>query len=159
MIEARRRIVSNIDIKDNGCWEWKGKPRSNGYCRTTYKNKNFYLHRLSYEAFIGKIPEGNDVCHKCDNRRCCNPEHLFAGTRKENMQDCINKGRNAKGFKLPQTKINDEDKNKIIYLAKKGILYKDIAKIFNIHRVNVGKICIDNGIRRNKTNERSKNKR
>jgi len=73
----------------NECWEWLGSKNKGGYGN----------HRLSYEYFIGHIPKGLCVCHKCDNPGCVNPNHLFLGTYKENMQDCKIKGRICKGEK------------------------------------------------------------
>lgn len=52
-------------------------------------------HRLAWEFSKGPIPEGLQVLHKCDNRKCCNPSHLFLGTQKDNIQDMISKGRKA----------------------------------------------------------------
>ena len=153
MKEARKRIAGKIRITKNGCWEWIGNPRENGYCRTTYKRKNWYVHRLAYTAFVGEIPKGMDICHKCDNRKCCNPNHLFVGTRKDNMEDCKDKGRTAKGFKLPQTKLTEEDKKKIVEFAKTGEKYAEIAKLFRIHWVTVGVIALKNGVRRHVWNK------
>ena len=60
----------------------------------------------------------------------------------------MEKGRQAKGFSLPQTKLSKDDVNKIILLAKKGLLYKEIAEVFNVTRAAINKITINNGIRR-----------
>ncbi len=81
--------------KNNGCWEWRGPLHPNGYGYTTYyeTGKRFHVHRISYLLFKGEIPKGLYVCHHCDNPRCCNPEHLWTGTAKENMQDAKRKGR------------------------------------------------------------------
>lgn len=149
MNEIRSRIARKVLInEENGCWEWIGNPRENGYCRSTFKRKNWYVHRMAYTAFIGEIPNGMDVCHKCDNRKCCNPAHLFVGTRKDNMEDAVEKGRQAKGDMLPQTKLTEMHINEIVERAAIGEPYEEIAKDFGICKQRAGQIAIKNGIRR-----------
>ena len=75
----------------DGCWEWLGA-KSNEY-GIFWLNKNQLAHRVSYELFNGPVPEGIQVLHKCDNHSCINPNHLFLGTQKDNIQDCLKKGR------------------------------------------------------------------
>lgn len=146
--QAIKYIKSIVSINENGCWIPKNKPRENGYVRSSFLGTPWYLHRLSFSAFNGQINEGNDVCHKCDNRACCNPEHLFQGTRLVNMRDAVSKGRQAKGFSLPQTKLTDEDKAVILYLIQKGCKYPDIAILFNVTRHTIGQIGLINGIKK-----------
>lgn len=89
------KILHNICKNERECWEWKGPLHPNGYGYTTNyeKNKRAHVHRISYEIFKGDIPQGKYVCHHCDNRKCINPDHLWIGSAKENMQDAKRKGR------------------------------------------------------------------
>lgn len=148
-IPATRRIMRNVEVDpESKCWNWIGKPRDNGYCRTTFNRMSEYVHRMAYMVFVGEIPGGMDVCHKCDNRTCCNPMHLFVGTRKDNMLDAVSKNRQAKGFALPQTKLSDEDKADVIKRAVSGEPHKSIAEDFNVTSQLIGKVAIKQGVRR-----------
>ena len=79
------------------CWEWQGAITSAGYGMLGVGRRgegNVLAHRLSYEMFTGEtIPAGMDLCHRCNNRRCVNPHHLYVGTRKDNMQQAKREGR------------------------------------------------------------------
>lgn len=75
------------------CWLWNGDYTGSGYGRFYMDAKSFRAHRIAYLIYHGNLPEEELICHKCDNPRCVNPQHLWAGTSKENTDDMIAKGR------------------------------------------------------------------
>lgn len=78
---------------ETGCWDWQDTTGKRGYGKIRINGKHESAHRVSYELFIGKIPDGMMVCHTCDRPCCVSPFHLFAGTASDNQQDSISKGR------------------------------------------------------------------
>lgn len=79
--------------QQTGCWNWIKTISDLGYGVFYQKGRRVLAHRQSFQESIGKIPGKLFVCHRCDNRRCINPEHLFLGDHKANMQDMVAKGR------------------------------------------------------------------
>src|SRR4051794_23315069 len=91
------------------CWLWTAGKDQDGYGKLAIghggrQQTHTRAHRFAYETFVGPIPDGYVVCHRCDNPPCCNPAHLFVGTPDENNDDKLAKGRGAKVWGLPLTR-------------------------------------------------------
>lgn len=95
--EYKRRwiaiVLNKTKANEAGCLIWQGFIGAGGYGQHSFKNKSGRVHRLLYKAIYGDIPSSIDVCHTCDVRACINPAHLWAGTRKQNLVDCLDKKR------------------------------------------------------------------
>ena len=134
------RFWSHVDKKrDADCWEWtKAITTSTGYGNITITPGNQEAtHRLAFKLSHGEIPAGMYVCHKCDNRKCCNPAHLYLGTPQDNARDMWVRGRQhnystmEKGVDRHNARLNEE---KVIYIranfAKRSAT--DLARQFGV---------------------------
>jgi hypothetical protein len=123
---------------ETGCWVWTGSIfQGRGYGQASKNGRVTQAHRLSYETFVGEIPPGMCVCHKCDNRPCINPEHLFLGTAKDNQHDAIAKGRNTRGSQHWAAKLTESNVVEIFALIDAGISDPDIAKRYGVIAANI----------------------
>ena len=129
---------------ETGCIEWVASVKWNGYGQVRFRGTTYSAHRASYLLFKGEIPEGLHVCHRCDNRICVNPEHLFLGTRSDNMKDCSRKGRLKPGhlFKGGENNFNSKLSNsariEVASLFNSGSASaRKIAKMFSINVTTV----------------------
>jgi hypothetical protein len=120
-----------------GCLEWIGAKNNYGYGRLMVDGKNVLAHRVSYEVNVGQIPAGYDVCHKCDNRKCIEPAHLFAGTRKANMADCVSKDRQSRGEHRPLSKLTTSE---VSAIRNDSRTQREIAKDFGVAQQQVSRI-------------------
>lgn len=156
------KLLKNINIK-NDCWEWNKSLTNTGYGKLIHEGKSLISHRVSFEVFKGEIPEGLFVCHTCDNKKCINPDHLWAGTQKDNILDAKSKGRlpiqfgrkhtqetkekfkkrlhsDRRGEKHHLRKLKNEDVFKIRNMLENGLTQTEIANQFGVHSSAISNI-------------------
>lgn len=140
---------SRLTHQANGCWEWAGPKDSRGYGHLAWNGKNARAHRVAYELQHGEIPRGSGhhgtvIMHLCDNKLCCNPEHLKPGTHADNMADMKAKGRRKRvnsGERNGRAKLTPEQ---VIAIRADKRGKRTIAKDYGIspaqaQRVRLGK--------------------
>jgi hypothetical protein len=132
----KERLAHKTKKSDSGCHEWTGCKNSHGYGQMSARNKLQGVHRLAYEEYVGPIPDGMCVCHKCDNRICLNPDHLFVGTVADNMADKGRKGRCSKH----SHKITRSEAEEIRRLRAIGVPINKIAAEFPISPTQISRI-------------------
>jgi hypothetical protein len=140
------RLQRRIKITDNGCHEFQGFLNNKGYGQIgTPGRKLMYTHRVMWIAHNGEIPPGMVICHKCDNPACCNIDHLFLGTMRDNSQDMSRKGRanRAMGTANPRARFNQDEVDAILAAAATGETKTSIAKRFGTQRGTIHRIIRD----------------
>lgn len=135
-------IRQRVLVTDRGCWEWQRAKTSGGYGSVSKTAPERQAHRLSWKVFRGEIPFLEEVLHSCDNPPCCNPDHLFLGSKSDNTQDAMKKGRlicdtsaAIAAKTTPQHIIDD-----VLLRVARNESRRSIAKIHNIHPTTVTNI-------------------
>jgi hypothetical protein len=141
--DLKDKILSNIIVdKNTGCWNWtgtlnrvEGEKRRYGrvFVGSTLDGtgKRIMAHRASYMAFVEMVPDELCVCHKCDNPKCVNPNHLFLGTKKDNAKDMVKKGRSLSryGAENPNHKLSSKD---VLIIRKSNYSLPELGRKFNV---------------------------
>lgn len=118
----------------DACWVWKGTLSKSGYGVVGWMRRLYRAHRLAFEVAVGPIPQGLEVCHRCDNRACVNPDHLFLGSHAENMADMSRKGRGSKllGERHPQAQLTESQVREIRRRYAAGAHRQELADDFGV---------------------------
>jgi len=123
------------------CWEWQAHKDKQGYGGFGIDGKKVLAHRYAYILTHGDIPDGLCVCHHCDNPSCINPDHLFLGTRMDNMADARAKDRPInRGEKNRNSRLVENDVREIRRLGSLGIKQSLLAKMWKTSDQNISNI-------------------
>lgn len=139
----REFVLKNSEPEPNsGCWLWCGYLDERGYARTSGRSEK-YVHRLSYGAFVGNIPDDLVVMHLCDMPNCVNPSHLDLGTQGDNVRDSVTKGRwvpaRARGEDNGNSKLKEEQVADIRTLGRNLSSYA-LADVYPVSRSTISRI-------------------
>lgn len=157
--DLRAKFLKRYQILPDGCWYWLATKDENGYGRCWFQGKLHKAHRISLFLFRGFDLYSPELgCHHCDNQFCVNPDHLFVGTHKDNVQDCIRKGRfrrkvrslnpvlirnyqeRAKGMDNPRAKLTEYDVQWIRQNIHNPYTTKELAEKYGVHTCTISRI-------------------
>lgn len=133
--DTKLRFLAKVKEMESGCHEWKAGLHRDGYGKFVDFGKTIQAHRVAYSLFVGEIPKGSWVLHRCDNRKCVNPEHLFLGNAKVNIADM-----DAKKRRGTRSKLTEKDVSSIKEFLYQRFSQQEIADIFNINQTTISRI-------------------
>lgn len=143
-----RRVVRG---KPSACWPWLGATGKAGHGRTLWQDRHHSAHRVAYELTYGPVPDGLQVCHRCDNAPCCNPQHLYLDTPAGNNADMWARGRGRSGPQIdpsclprgerhPNAKLTTAAVLRIRVQAAAGVRHRDLADTYGVSNGAIGAV-------------------
>lgn len=128
-------LMHRSRLAENGCWEWTWSKATGGYGGFFRDGKSQRAHRVSYEAFVGKIPKGLVIRHACDNPACINPDHLDVGTMKDNALDREARGRrDVKGEQIGTSKLTEKE---VLEIKRSDLSLTFLSEIYGVGKSNI----------------------
>jgi len=128
------RFWKQVQAQTNGCWEWQGALDKDGYGAFNHQNEDGTwsikkCHRYSLEIKLGR-QFGGQANHTCDNRKCCNPHHLYEGTQLENMRDARQRSRIG---------TSTRERVRALLMLEHGFLQREVAEEFGVGQSTISK--------------------
>jgi predicted XRE-type DNA-binding protein len=130
------RFRSKTELMESGCHEWRSTLHRGGYGKFWFNGKQSPAHRVAWELLVGEIPEGSWVLHKCDNRKCVNPEHLYLGDAKQNKLDTIER---CDWYGNMQVSFDTIKEIRARY-ENGGVTQQQLADEYGIHQTQVSRL-------------------
>lgn len=159
-LAPQRQLVEGVNVKKDPivrfeskftsgpeaeCWEWGAGKQGDGYGCFYANGQTHLAHRFSYLVYVGEIPSGMFVCHRCDNPPCVNPSHLFLGTCADNVRDSMNKGRRRTYDDITKLSTADVAAIQTSYTGAWG-QQAFLAREYGVHRSVVNRIVTTTGL-------------
>lgn len=133
--------MDKVDKSSSECWLWKAHRLPTGYGQIRIGAVAKLAHRVSHELFIGPVPDGMDVCHRCDNPPCVNPSHLFAGTVSDNMRDGMSRMRAIGRHDPRRAKLTEQAVSEMREAYRKGgVTMKELGQKYGITAAHVCRV-------------------
>lgn len=139
------RFFDKVNVT-TACWLWTGCLDAGGYgrIRMPRERRTEYAHRVSYQLHVGAIPHGKIICHRCGNPTCVKPDHLYAGTYRQNMIDRVAHGHQSGGArpgeKHHMAKLSDKQVTKIRSMLKTGSTGAYLSRAFGVSQTQISRI-------------------
>jgi hypothetical protein len=140
--ESKLTREGPVHPKQGQCWQWLGAKAGDGYGSFRFRGFWSRAHRLSYSLYVGSIPEGLSVLHRCDNPMCVNPSHLFVGSQKDNVQDTESKhrGNHPKRERHGRAVLTEGDVQGLRERYSRGESKAHLARVFGISQTHTARI-------------------
>jgi hypothetical protein len=129
---SQERFENKV-VKTPLCWCWVGASQ-HGRGVFKYKGRDRKAPQVAYMLYTGEIPAGLFVCHTCDNPMCVNPDHLWLGTAKDNMRDCVSKKRHLFGKKSPRAILTEVE---VLAIYRSPLSHREAALQHQISKSTV----------------------
>lgn len=144
-LTTAERFLKRVEKQESGCWHWTASSIGKaGHGQFRLGNRSIVASRMAWMLFVGEIPKDDSaygtlhVCHRCDNPKCVNPDHLFLGTHNQNVQDKMQKGRHRYGISLGEKNCNAKlDEAKVRYIRTSGLSCSELARRLEVSQPTV----------------------